>query len=123
MEFKDFITDPQALVGKTILFESGHSYSTYRNRYILKIVKVTKTGFRIATMPDLLFDLRDGYQKGLNARSDMSRISKCKLLTEEEEKDLRDQWKIKKETVALREEMEIKLKSMTLEQLKLMEKI
>lgn len=121
MNFKDFEKNPQELVGKTVLYESGMSYSYKRNRSLIKIEKVTKTGFRLFTMPDTLFSLIDGSQKGLNGRADMAIISKCKLITDEEANKLRKQWKRNKIERELREKMQEKLKTMTFEQLKKME--
>jgi hypothetical protein len=120
MEFKDFESNPQELVGKTVLYETGQSYSDNRKFSLFKIEKVTKTGFRVFSKPDVLFSLIDGSQKGLNGVASMSFISKCKLVTDEEANNLREQWKRNKEEVALRMKMQEKLKTMTLEQLQKM---
>lgn len=121
MEFKDFENNYEELVGKTVLYESGQSYSNDRRRYLVKIEKVTKTGFRISSLPDALFSFVDGSQKGLNGRMYMGTISKCKLLTDEEADEIRQQWKRNREERALREKMQEKLKTMSFEQLQKMD--
>lgn len=118
--FKDFA--PQDLIGKTVLYENGQSYSGRRSRKLLKIVKVTKTGFRVDTMPTNLFDF-NGNQKGLDGRMDMATISKCTLLTESEANEILKRSAIAKETRLLREKMAARLEIMTLEQLKQMDSI
>lgn len=121
MDFKDFENNPQELIGKTVLYERGRSWSDKTNRSLIKIEKVTKTGFRLFLMPDALFSFVDGSMKGLTNRMDMGTISKCTLVTDEEANQLREQWKRNKEEHILREKMQEKLKTMTLEQLKKME--
>ena len=121
MEFKDFENNYEELIGKTVLYESGQSYSDKRSRALIKIEKVTKTGFRLFSMPDALFSFIDGSQKGLTGRMHMGTISKCRLVTDDEANQLREQWKRNKEERALREKMQEKLKTMTFEQLKKME--
>ena len=121
MEFKDFENNYEELIGKTVLYESGQSYSDKRSRSLIKIEKVTKTGFRLFSMPDALFSFIDGRQKGLTGRMYMGTISKCRLVTDDEANELREQWKRNKEERALREKMQEKLKTMTFEQLKKME--
>jgi hypothetical protein len=123
MEFKDFKNNPQELVGKYVLYESGMSYSEQIRRSIVQIGKVTKTGFRLnaISMQDMLFSLADGWQKGLNSKMDMGTISRCTLLTDEEAENTINQWRIKKEEKALRDRMKTKLESMTFEQLQKME--
>jgi len=117
MKFIDFENNTQDLVGKFVLYESGMSYSDSRNRSIIKIEKVTKTGFRLLLMPDKLFSLSDGYQKGLNGRMDMGTISQCTLITEEEANNYRQSWKRNREEKALRAEMKIKFDELSFEQL------
>lgn len=121
MEFKDFENKYEELVGKTVLYESGQSYSNNRRRSLNKIERVTKTGFRISSLPDALFSFVDGSQKGLNDRMYMGTISKCKLLTDEEADEIRQQWKRNREERALREKMQEKLKTMSFEQLQKMD--
>lgn len=121
MEFKDFENNYEELIGKTVLYESGQSYSDKRSRALIKIEKVTKTGFRLFSMPDALFSFIDGSQKGLTGRMYMGTISKCRLVTDDEANQLREQWKRNKEERVLREKMQEKLKTMTFEQLKKME--
>jgi hypothetical protein len=121
MEFKDFKDNTQELVGKTVLYESGMSYFDNRRRSLLKIEKVTKTGFSLSSMPDKKFNLIDGSQKGLTSRMDMATVSQCRLLTDEEADQLREQWKRNKEEKALREKMKVKLETMSFEQLQKME--
>lgn len=117
MDFKDFEGKYQELIGRTVLYESGHTYSEKRNRSLLKIQKVLKTGFRLFSMPDSLFSLIDGRQKGLNSKFDMSTISQCTLLTDDEANQLREQWKRIKAENELRNKIMEKVKSMTFEQL------
>jgi len=121
MEFKDFENNTQELIGKTVLYESGMSYSDNKRRSLMKIEKVTKMGFRLFTMPDTMFSLIDGRQKGFNGRMNMGTISQCKLVTDEEANQLREQWERNKEKKALREKMKVKLETMSFEQLKKME--
>ena len=121
MEFKDFKNNPQELVGKRVLYESGQSYSDSKRRSITKIEKVTKTGFRLFAMPDSLFSLNDGSQKGLTGRMNMGTVSQCTLITDEEANQLREQWMRNKEEKALREKMRVKFETMTFEQLQKME--
>ncbi len=116
MEFKDF-ENKDELVGKTVLYESGQSYSDNRRRSLMKIEKVTKTAFKLFAMPDTMFSLIDGSQKGLNGRMNMGTVSQCKLVTDEEANSLREQWKRNKEERALREKMKVKFETMTYEQL------
>lgn len=122
MTFKDF-ENPQDLIGKTVLLESGHSYSDKLAKRLVKITKVTKTGFRIVDMPDVLFDIRDGYQKGLSGRMSMGIISRCKLLTNSEADMLRHEWALKRQKNVLKESIKAKLDTLSLEQLKAMDKI
>jgi hypothetical protein len=121
MEFKDFENNTQELIGKTVLYERGMSYSDKKIRSLIKIEKVTKTGFRLFTMPDKMFSLIDGSQKGLTGRMNMGTISICQLVTDDEANQLREQWKRNKEEKALREKMKIKLETMSFEQLQKME--
>ena len=121
MEFKDFESNPNELIGKWVVYESGFGYSEDRSKSLRKIESVTKTGFRLSSMPDVLFNLIDGRQKGLNGRMNISVISKCKLVTDEEANQIREQWKLNKEERALREKMLEKVKTMSFEQLKQME--
>lgn len=117
MVFKDFENNPQDLVGKTVLYEGGMSYSDQRNRSLIKITKVTKTGFRLETTQDRLFSLSDGEQKGLHGRMNMGVISRCTLLTEDEVNVYRKTWKRNREMKTLKEEMKIKFETLTFEQL------
>ncbi len=121
MEFKDFENNYEELIGKTVLYEIGQSYSEKRSRSLIKIEKVTKTGFRLFSMPDALFSFIDGRQKGLTGRMYMGTISKCRLVTDEEANQIREQWKRNKEESILREKMLEKVKTMSFEQLKKME--
>jgi hypothetical protein len=120
MKFKDFIENPQELIGKTVLYESGVSYG-YKKLQLIKIEKVTKTGFKLFSMGNEIFNLNDGCQKGLTGRSSMSTVSRCTLVTEEEAEEYRKQWKQKREEKELREKMKIKFETMSFEQLKAME--
>ena len=127
MEFKDFKNNYEELIGKTVLYESGQSYSEKRSRSLIKIEKVTKTGFRLFSMPDALFSFIDGSQKGLTGRIGltgrmyMGTISKCRLVTDEEANQIREQWKRNKEERALRDKMTEKVKTMSFEQLQKMD--
>jgi len=120
MKLIDFKNNPQELIGKTVIYESGMTHSEYRRRSLMKIIKVTKTGFKLFSMPDTLFNF-DGSEKGLNIPSRMAIISKCELVTEEEADILRAEWKQQKQVKQLREKMKAKLETMTFEQLKKME--
>ena len=122
MKFSDF-ENPQDLVGKTVLYESGQTYSEHRRKSIVKIEKVTNTGFRVSTMPDTMFSLIDGTQKGLTGRINMGTISECKLITDEQANELRQQWRRIREEKELREKIQEKLKTMSLEKLQLIDLI
>jgi hypothetical protein len=117
MDFKDFQNNPQDLVGKRVLYEGGMSYSDSKRRSITKIEKVTKTGFRLFAMPDSLFSLNDGSQKGLTGRMNMGTVSQCTLITDEEATAYIETWKQNREEKALREEMKAKFDTFTFEQL------
>ena len=93
MKFTDF--EPKELIGKTVLYVSGQSYSENRSKYIRKINRVTKTGFSIVGI-NALFSF-NGNQKGLTGRHNMGTISECKLITEEEANQYREEWKMKRE--------------------------
>ena len=121
MEFKDFENKKQELIGKTVLYESGQIYSEKRSMSLIKIEKVTKTRFKIYSMPTALFSFIDGRQKGLTGRMYMGTISKCTLLTDEEAKQISEKWKRNKEERILRENMQEKVKTMSFDQLKKME--
>ena len=121
MEFKDFENNIQELVGKTVLYESGMSFEDNKRRSLIKIEKVTKLGFRLFTMPDKMFSLINGSQKGLAGRMNVGTISHCQLVTDEEANELREQWRKNKEEKALREKMKVKFETMTFEQLQKME--
>lgn len=116
MNFKDFENNLQDLVGKTVLYESGFSYSNSKSLTLLKIEKVTKTGFRLFTMPDKLFGF-DGWQKGLNSIMDMATISRCELVTEDKANVLRETWMRNKEEMQLREKVKQDIHTCTFEQL------
>lgn len=120
-KFSDYENNRDALVGKFVLYESGQSYSSNRNRKITTITKVTKTGFRISNS-DYLFGF-DGWAKGLNSRQDIGTIVRCELITEEEKETIAKEWadnKRKKELVASVKE---KIESCSLDQLEQILKI
>lgn len=123
MEFKDFKNNPQELLGKMVLYESGHSYSEKLSKKLCKIEKVLATGFKISCKPNSIFSLDDGYQKGLTGRGSMGVISRCTLLTDEEAKELSLKWKRSKEERELRQRMKAKVDTMTYEQLLKMEEL
>jgi hypothetical protein len=123
MNFKDFKDNPQDLIGKFVLYESGISYSNNNKRSLIKIQKVTKTGFKLYLMPDHLFNLYDGSQKGLGGRMNMAIISQCTLLTDEEVNNYRETWRKNKEEKTLREEMKLKFDAFTFEDLLKMKRL
>jgi hypothetical protein len=96
MNFEDFKNDPQQLLNQYVLYEYGMTYNSKNSLYIRKIIKVTKTGFKI-NGDAALFDINTGRQKGLNGRMHMGTVSICRLLTEEEATELSKKWRIKKE--------------------------
>lgn len=103
--FKNYESDYKQLIGKWVLYEFGRSYDReHRNRSLVKITKVTKTGFRIGNDSTALFDF-DGWQKGLTGRMEMGTISNCKLLTEEEKIQISTEWIEKKKKKELIEEI------------------
>lgn len=120
MNFNDY-ENKQDLIGKTVLYESGMSYSDNRRRCLLKIEKVTKTGFKLFTMPNSIFSFISGNQNGLNGKMNMGIISQCTLVTDEDANELRRLWKRHKEEKLLRETILEKIKTMTFEQLKKIE--
>lgn len=123
MEFKDFKDNPQELVGKLVLYESGQTYWLTLDKRVCKIEKVLATGFKISCEPNSIFRLDDGYQKGLTGRGSMGVISRCTLLTDEEAKELSLKWKRNKEERELRQKMKAKVDTMTYEQLLKMEEL
>ncbi len=117
MNFTDFRDNPTELIGKLVLYSSGMSYSSSLSGSIKTIDKITKTGFRITDKPDALFSFIDGYQKGLTGRQNMGTISQCKLITEQESIEIKNNWAMKKKVNEMRKEIGDKLMSLTFEQL------
>lgn len=68
-------------------------------------------------MPDSLFSLNDGHQKGLTGRMNIGTLSKCTLITDEEAAAYIETWKRNREEKALREEIKAKFDTFTFEQL------
>ena len=103
-KFVDF--EPQQLVGKYVLFEHGQTYVKNTFKIVGKIIKVTKTGFKIdvKNFEDRLFDF-DGHQKGLRGRQNWSTISQCVLLTDWEAQQWFEQCKALNELKHLREQV------------------
>ncbi len=120
MDFKDFINNPQDLVGKTVLYESGTTYSSNIYRCLTTITKVTKTGFRITleSATSTLFSLADGNAKGLTGRQNMARISRCILLTDNQENEYRIKWRDAKIKKALIDEIKSKIESLDIDSLR-----
>ena len=116
MKFTDF--KPEELIGKTVLFTFGHSYSG-KTRQISKITKVTKTGFKIDVtgFEDRLFSLNNGHQKGLNGRMNMSIVSYCDLITEEETQKYREEFTKNREIKQIKSLIKDKIDNLTYEQL------
>jgi len=118
MEFKDFENDYQKLLGLSVLYECGMSYDKKLSQYIKQIEKVTKRGFRITTLPNILFSFsgndRSGYMKG---RMGMGRISHCRLISEDERRELALSWTEEKAAKLIREDLFIKINTLTLKQL------
>ncbi len=105
-KFENYKDDYSKLVDKYVLYESGQSYDSNRRRSIVKITKITKTGFRITGEDSKLFDFY-GHQKGLSKdRYNWSVISRCELLTESEKDEIVKIWKEKKEKKALFEDIQ-----------------
>jgi len=115
----DNYKNKQDIVNRYVLYEYGKSYSENRIRKIVKVRKVTKTGFRIEEHSGL-FDF-EGWQKGLDGRFDMGTISRCYLLTEEEVDNIVKIWEENKRKKALLKEIEEKLNTDL--SLKVLEKI
>jgi hypothetical protein len=122
MKFTDFESNPQELVGKLVLYESGgiHGGTT---RKITKITKVTKTAFKIEGEKESIFSLINGHKKGLTGRMNWGVVSDCTLITEEEAESLRKKWAENKEKKALLADVTEKLKTATLTQLQGISKI
>lgn len=116
LTLKDFEGKAEQLFGRLVLYERGQSYSNTRNRYLRKISKVTKTGFRIEGHDDALFGF-DGWQKGLSSRIDMRPISKCELISEAKADELRKEWARKKATTEAIIAVKEKIDKLTLEKL------
>ena len=102
MQFSDFKGKENELDGCFVLWHYGKFYGD-KSKSIRRIVKVTKTGFRIKNN-DSLFSFV-GYQKGLNGRENMGTVSYCDLISEEEAVQISNGWKEKRETNKLREEV------------------
>lgn len=98
MNFNDF-ENKQDLIGKRVLNEYGQSYDRNKSRTITTITKVTKTGFRINRKDDALYDF-NGHRKGLNSRQYIATVDTCTLLTDEEAKQIAEQWKAKRQVNA-----------------------
>ena len=99
----------EQLVNHLVLYESGTSYGGTSKR-ITRIVKVTKTGFRIKNrlgdnIDDGIFSLVSGHQKGLNGRQNMATISRCSLISQEEAEKLSAQWKEARESKEMRSKL------------------
>lgn len=86
--FSDYTENPQELVGKLVLHESGASYSSQRSKQITTIEKVTKIAFKIKSLPETNFNLIDGRKKGTS----LGEISECELISEEEADTFRKLW-------------------------------
>ena len=116
-DFKDF--NAEELVGKYVLYESGMTYSTNLYRAIRVITKVTKTGFRISKLDDVLFSLTNGEQKGLTGKFNMGKISHCILLTDAERDAISREWVYNSSMKKAKEEIQLILKEgkQSLEQL------
>lgn len=121
MEFKDF--KPDELVGKTVLYEYGQTYSSSYNKAIKTIERVTKTAFEISGCPGFLFLLTSGNRKGLNSRQDMATHSVCYLITEEQANEYRKEWNTKRAIKLLRDTITEKLPDLSHEQLLAINKI
>lgn len=119
MEFKDFKDNPQELVGKLVLYESGQTYWPTLGKKVCKIEKVLATGFKISCEPDSIFRLDDGNKKGHT----VGFVSKCTLITQTEAMELTLKWNRIKEERELRERMKAKVNTMTYEQLLKMEEL
>lgn len=118
MDFSQYT--PEQLIGKKVLFEYGSSTAvTYS--YICHIWWATKTMFQIKGneskkwLEDLKFSTKDGKQKGLNSggRSSWSSVSSCRLISDEEAKELQKQWYEKRKRKELKEEIIKRLESET----------
>lgn len=90
-QFSDFEENRQELVGKWVLWEQGQSYNKKLGMSLVKIAKVIKTGFRLWKNSEDLFSF-EGNKKGLTSRMDMSLISRCTLLTDNEYLETKALW-------------------------------
>ena len=119
MEFKDFKNNPQELLGKLVLYESGQTYWPALNKRICKIDKVLAKGFKISCEPTYTFNFEDGNKKGHT----VGFVSKCTLITHTEAMELSQKWDRSKEERELRQRMKAKVDTMTYEQLLKMEEL
>lgn len=90
LKFSDF-KNPKDLISKIVLRTTGSINSPFL--YLVKITKVTKTGFRVEGT-ESLYGLDDGKQKGgSGGRASFGSVNKCELVTDEEINQLKKQWK------------------------------
>lgn len=111
MKFTDY--NPEELIGKKVLFESGMSYSA-KNLRIARIEKVTKTGFRI-NESEYLFGF-DGHAKGLSGRQNMAVVAHCVLVSEEQALNFKKTWYANRVCKQQKEELTNSITSLTKEQ-------
>ena len=116
MTFTDF--KPEELIGRKVLHESGQVNASIKRR-ITTITRVTATAFAVDGS-DQLFRLSDGERKGISRKESMwGSVGSCKLLTEEEAKEIAAKWANIRRTKKAIEAIEHEVKSgrPTLEQL------
>lgn len=109
--------DGNELLGKDVLWETGHTYESSTSKWLRKIEKVTKTGYRISGQPDRLFSLRDGQEKGLQGKQNMAMISQCTVITPAEAFALCHKWAETRKKAALVTKLTTALATATLAEL------
>lgn len=110
MDFSQYT--PEQLIGKKVLFEYGSSTAGI-SRYICQIWRATKTMFQIKGgeskkwLQDLKFSTKDGRDKSLNkgGRANWGTVSYCRLISDEEAKELQKQWYEKRKAKELKAEI------------------
>lgn len=114
-KFSDFAESKHELIGKWVLLEEGKTYDDNLTRSLKRIERLTKTGFGLIKSKSL-FDF-NGNRKGLSSNSDMSTISRCILLTEDECCNIRIKWRVNRRKRELIKKIKERILGLTIEKL------
>lgn len=85
MKFTDYTV--HELQGKMVLWTTSERVIDHHTAKVLPIKTTTNKGFKIFGEPHRVFDYFTGYEKSVNNKP-VNRYSKCKLITEQERKQL-----------------------------------